>query len=66
MPRVELLVFVVEAGEPCGKALHGRFEFGMEIDKRPKLFSQPAEGDSIVSPSFLKLLNSPVSEVHSA
>ncbi len=49
-----------------GKALHGRFEFGMEIDKRPKLFSQPAEGDSIVSPSFLKLLNSPVSEVHSA
>ena len=30
-----LLVLIIEAGEPSGKALHGRLEFGMKIDKRP-------------------------------
>ena len=62
--RGALFALLVEAGEPSREPLHRSLELRMEVDEGAQLISQPGESDLFVPPTFLKLLDAPIGEVH--
>jgi hypothetical protein len=59
-----LLAYLVEAGEPSRKTLHGSLKLGMEVYEGAQLISQPGESDLIFPSTCLELFDTPIGEVH--
>ena len=52
-----LVLGVVEAGQPGGQPLDGHLEVGVGVDERLELLGEPGQGDLLVTPAPLELLD---------
>src|ERR1700712_3717714 len=55
---------IIEPGQPGGQAFDGSLELGDLVDELAQLVSQPRQGDLVVAPACLELLDASVGEVH--
>ncbi|GAA3045383.1 hypothetical protein GCM10020000_26350 [Streptomyces olivoverticillatus] len=60
---VLLVVLVVQAGQPGRQALHRHLEVRVEVDELAQALGHPAEGDLLLAPPVLQLLDAAVGEV---
>jgi hypothetical protein len=66
LPEGLLVLLVIEAGEPGCQALYRSLKLGMKINKPPQLIGEPGEGNLIIAPPSLQLLNATISEIHAS
>src|SRR5205823_13906372 len=70
VPRTEgtklqdLLVLVVEAGEPGGEALDRRLELRVQVDEVAQPLGQPLQAHRLLAAPLRQLLDTAVGEVH--
>ena len=59
-----VVVGVVAAGQPGGQPLDGDLELRVDVDERLQLVGEPRQGDLLVAPALLELLDAAIGEVH--
>src|SRR5438874_747310 len=60
----DLLVLVVEAGEPGGEALDRRLELRVQVDEVAQPLGQPLQAHRLLAAPLRQLLDTAVGEVH--
>ena len=62
--RAPQVLGVVQPGQPGGQPLDGRLEVRVQVDEGPQLLGEPRQGDLVVTPACLELLDPSIGEVH--
>src|SRR5712691_5530443 len=60
----DLVLFVVEPGEPAGQPVHGDFEAGVEVHEGTQPLREPGHADLFVAAPVFEFLDAAVGEVH--
>ena len=63
-PQTRSVLVVVQSRQPGGQLLDGALELGVLVDEGPQLLGEPRQGDLIVTPARLELLDPSIGEVH--
>ena len=58
------VLVVVQPGQPGGQLLDRALDVRMEVDERAELLGEPRQGDLVVTPACLELLDPSIGEVH--